>query len=140
MRDEVARLLAIDPAGIRLENDANVAVLGEHWLGGARGEDHVLLLTLGTGIGGGLILNGELFLGEGGLAAELGHVTVQPGGLPCGCGSFGCMETLASATAAMRRAREAGLEDDLEHLAEAARSAVVRRSMIGLASPDRAGV
>jgi glucokinase len=121
MRDEVARLLAIDPERVRLENDANVAALGEHWLGGARGEDHALLLTLGTGIGGGLILNGELFLGEDGLAAELGHVTVEPGGLLCGCGSRGCMETLASATAAQRRAREAGLIDDLERLSEKAR-------------------
>lgn len=121
MRRELARLLAIDEAGIQLENDANVAALGEHWLGGARGEDHVLLLTLGTGIGGGLILSGQLFIGEGGLAAEVGHLTIDPGGLLCGCGSRGCMETLASATAAQRRAREAGLETDLRLLVGRAR-------------------
>ena len=120
MRDEVARLLGIEPARVKLENDANVAIFGEHWIGAARGEDHALLLTLGTGIGGGLVLDGRLFLGEG-LAAELGHVTVEPGGIPCGCGSRGCMETLASATAALRRAREAGLSEDLEVLCRLAR-------------------
>jgi len=121
MRRELARLLSIDEAGIQLENDANVAVLGEHWLGGARGEDHVLLLTLGTGIGGGLILGGKLFIGEGGLAAEVGHLTIDPGGLECGCGSRGCLETLASATAAQRRAGEAGLATDLKVLTDRAR-------------------
>lgn len=121
MRDTVARLLEIDPTEVTMENDANVAVVGEHWIGAARGEQHVLLLTLGTGIGGGLVLDGRLFLGEG-LAAELGHVTIDPDGLPCGCGRRGCMETLASATAAMRRARGAGLTDDLELLCERARA------------------
>jgi len=121
LRDRVAHLLVLDPAAVTMENDANVAVVGEHWLGAARGERHVLLLTLGTGIGGGLVLDGRLFLGEG-LAAELGHVTIDPDGLPCGCGRRGCMETLASATAAMRRAREAGLTDDLELLCERARA------------------
>jgi glucokinase len=117
--------LGLPPASIRLENDANVAALGEQWLGAARDLRHLLLLTLGTGIGGGLILDGELFIGEG-LAGEPGHLNVDPGGLPCGCGSRGCLETLASATAARRRALERGLPGeapgDLVKLAELARA------------------
>ncbi len=109
---------------IRLENDANVAVLGEQWLGAARGERNVLLLTLGTGIGGGLILDGELFVGEG-LGGEIGHLCIDPEGERCGCGSRGCLETLASASAARRRAESRGLPrenpGDLERLAELAR-------------------
>ena len=110
---------------MRIENDANVAALGEAWRGAARGERHVMILTLGTGIGGGLILDGELYVGEG-MAGEIGHVTVDPDGLACGCGSRGCLETLASATAVRRRAEELGLPPDapgnLERLAERARA------------------
>ena len=104
----LARPLGLDESAVRLENDANVAALGEQWLGAARGARELLLLTLGTGIGGGLILGGELFAGAG-MAGEVGHVTVDPDGLPCGCGARGCLETLASATAARRRALELGL-------------------------------
>ena len=117
--------LGIPPASIRLENDANVAALGEQWLGAARDMRNLLLLTLGTGIGGGFILDGELFVGEG-QAGEPGHLNVDPDGLPCGCGSRGCLETLASATAARRRAVERGLPreapGDLVKLAELARA------------------
>lgn len=123
VRDHLARELGVDPTRVRLENDANVAVLGEHWIGGARGQDHVLMATLGTGIGGGLILGGELHLGATGLAAEVGHITVEPDGPRCGCGNSGCLEALASATAAARRAREAGLNDDLALLSAEAREA-----------------
>ncbi len=123
VRDHLAAELGVEPAGIRLENDANVAVLGEHWIGGARGHSHVLMATLGTGIGGGLILDGELYLGATGLAAEIGHITVDPRGPRCGCGNLGCLEALASATAASRRAREAGLCDDLARLSAEAREA-----------------
>jgi len=111
---------------IVLENDANVAALGELWLGAARGEASAVLLTLGTGIGGGIVLDGRLFVGAG-QAGEIGHVTVDPDGPACGCGSRGCLETLASATAAKRRARERSLpaEDpgNLELLSERARAA-----------------
>ncbi len=102
------RALDLAPGRVRLENDANAAALGELWLGAARGERHVLLLTLGTGIGGGLILDGALFVGEG-LAGEVGHLSIDPRGPPCGCGSRGCLETLASASAARERARAHGL-------------------------------
>jgi len=127
-RVPVQRLLAseleLPPELVRLENDANVAALGEQWLGAARGEKHVLLLTLGTGIGGGLILDGRLFIGAG-QAGEPGHLTIDPRGPPCGCGSRGCLELFASASAARRRALERGLPaeapGDLELLAHHAR-------------------
>lgn len=124
VRAELARRLGIDESLVRIENDANVAALGELRFGAARGRRHVLLLTLGTGIGGGLVLDGELFVGEG-LAGEIGHVTIAPDGPPCGCGSHGCLETLASASAARRRALALGLPaerpGDLELLSERAR-------------------
>jgi len=124
IRDELARRLSIEPARVHVENDANVAALGELWCGALRGVRHGLLATLGTGIGGGLILDGRLYVGEG-MAGEIGHVTIEPGGLECGCGSRGCLETLASATGARRRAEAAGLPKerpgDLRALADAAR-------------------
>ncbi len=124
----VARLLAdrlgLAPARVLLENDANAAALGELWLGAARGHENALLLTLGTGIGGGLILGGRLFAGEG-LAGEVGHLSIDPAGPRCGCGSRGCLETLASASATRRRAEERGLPGgspgDLELLLARAR-------------------
>jgi len=123
---ELARRLGLPPAHVHLENDANAAALGEHWLGQGRSERDLLLVTLGTGVGGGLILAGELHDGPGGMAGEIGHVVVEPGGPLCGCGSRGCLETLASASAATRRAKELGLPraapGDLVLLAEAART------------------
>jgi glucokinase len=127
IRDELARRLDLPPDAVLLENDANVAALAEHWLGAGRGEPDGLTVTLGTGVGGGLVLSGRLFSGPGGMAGEIGHVVVDPRGPKCGCGSHGCLETLASASAARRRALERGLPrespGDLELLAEAARRA-----------------
>jgi glucokinase len=79
-----------------IENDANAWALGEFWQGSARGMHDVVLLTLGTGVGGGLIVGGRLVRGHSGMAAELGHVTVEPDGMPCDCGSHGCLESYAS--------------------------------------------
>jgi glucokinase len=121
LREELARHLGLAPERVHLENDANVAAVGEHRLGGAHGRENVLMVTLGTGIGGGLILGRRLFTGTHGLAAEIGHLCVEPGGARCGCGNRGCLEALASATATQRRAREHGLEPDLAQLCEAAR-------------------
>jgi len=125
LRAALADATGFAPESIRLENDANVAALGEVWLGAAKGARTALIATLGTGIGGALVFDGELFVGEG-LAGEIGHVTVVPDGPPCGCGSRGCLETLASATAARRRALELSLPPerpgDLELLAAAARA------------------
>lgn len=121
LRTALARELDIDEAGVSIENDANAAALGEHWLGGARDERDVAVVTLGTGVGGGLILGGELYIGPGGLAGEIGHLCVDPSGPVCGCGGRGCVETLASATAAAKRAEAAGLTTDLALLADRAR-------------------
>jgi glucokinase len=106
---ELSQRLAIDEASIEIENDANAAALGEHWLGAARDEESVMVVTLGTGIGGGLILSGALHRGPGGMAGEIGHVVVDPNGPTCGCGARGCLETLASASAASARALACGL-------------------------------
>jgi glucokinase len=83
---------------IKIENDANAWALGELWLGAARGFKHVVLLTLGTGVGGGVIVDGNIVHGRAGMAGELGHVTVDPEGPPCDCGSRGCLEAFASAS------------------------------------------
>lgn len=127
MRDELARRLGVPSTRVALENDANVAALGEHWLGAGRGVDDVLVVTLGTGVGGGLVLGGKLYSGPGGMAGEVGHVVVDPRGPRCGCGRLGCLETLASATAAQKRAAAAGLPagapGNLEQLAQRARAA-----------------
>ena len=81
-----------------LDNDANAWALGEYWRGAARGRRDVVLLTLGTGVGGGLIVDGQLAHGRSGMAGELGHVTVDPIGPRCDCGSHGCLESYASAS------------------------------------------
>jgi glucokinase len=90
-----------------LENDANLAALGEHWLGAGKQVDHLMILTLGTGVGGGLVLNGRIWAGMTGMAGEVGHSTVEPDGVQCGCGNRGCLEQYASATAVVRMAKEA---------------------------------
>ncbi len=88
-----------------LVNDASAAALGEHRYGAARGANDVVLLTLGTGIGGGIIIGGELYLGVSGAAAEIGHMVIDVNGPDCPCGSRGCLEQLASGTAIAREAR-----------------------------------
>lgn len=90
-----------------VENDANAAALGEFWQGAARGCRTIVCLTLGTGVGSGVILDGELWRGVDGIAGEIGHTSVDPfGGVLCKCGNFGCLEVFASATAIVRMARE----------------------------------
>ena len=121
LRDELARRLGLAPRCVAFENDANAAALGEHRAGAARDERDFVMVTLGTGVGGGIVLRGELVVGEGGLGGEVGHVVVDPRGPLCGCGSHGCLEQYASATAAMRRARERGLDEDLVRLSGRAR-------------------
>jgi len=102
-----------------VNNDANMAVLGEAWKGAAAGAKNVVLLTLGTGIGGGLILNGELYMGSNGLGAELGHITIAEDGPLCGCGVHGCFEGLASGTAIINKAREE-IDKDISEVKEVA--------------------
>jgi glucokinase len=95
IRTEIERRLH---AHVILENDANAAALGEKWMGAGRDVDDLVLLTLGTGIGGGIISGGQVLQGYLGMAGELGHITVVPDGNPCGCGNQGCLEKHASAT------------------------------------------
>jgi glucokinase len=89
-----------------LENDATAAAIGEHWLGSTRSSRTSVFVTLGTGIGGGLVINGEPYRGIDGTAGEIGHICVVPDGIACGCGSHGCVEQYASATAIARIATE----------------------------------
>ena len=102
--DELTKILG---KRIVLENDANAAAWGEFKFGAGRGRTDLMLLTLGTGVGGGLILNGSLFRGAFGIGAELGHIRIVPEGHLCGCGMRGCLEQYASGSALMRHAREA---------------------------------
>ena len=90
-----------------IENDANAAAWGEVKFGAARGRSEVLMITVGTGIGGGIVVDGKLHRGAFGIAAEIGHMRVVPDGLLCGCGAYGCFEQYGSGNALVRFAREA---------------------------------
>lgn len=92
---------------VALENDANVAALGEAWRGAGSGSESALCVVVGTGVGGGIVLDGRLYRGAQGGAGEIGHLMVLRDGPLCNCGNRGCLETLASATAIIRSAREA---------------------------------
>jgi len=103
----VAELTEILHKKIVLENDANAAAWGEFKFGAGRGRNDLMMLTLGTGVGGGLILGGSVFRGAFGIGAELGHIRLVPDGQLCGCGIRGCLEQYASGLALLRHAREA---------------------------------
>jgi glucokinase len=105
---------------VRVENDASAAGWAEHQLGAARGAGHALMVTLGTGIGGGIITGGELLRGASGFAGEIGHMVVDPHGPPCSCGKRGCWERLASGTGLGRLAREAAVADPRSRMVELA--------------------
>ncbi|NNE66953.1 MAG: ROK family protein [Pyrinomonadaceae bacterium] len=90
-----------------IENDANAAAVGESWLGSSKGAATSIMVTLGTGVGGGIIIDGKLVRGLDGTAGEIGHVCVEPNGPVCGCGSHGCVEQYSSASAVVRMARDA---------------------------------
>jgi glucokinase len=90
-----------------IENDANAAAWGEAKFGAGKNQDHMMMLTVGTGIGGGIVVNGALYRGAYGIAAEFGHMRVVPEGHICGCGARGCFEQYASGNALLRHAREA---------------------------------
>jgi len=110
IRDEIERRLK---TRVILENDANAAALGEKWIGAGQDVEDLILLTLGTGIGGGIISKGRVLQGHVGMAGELGHITVVPNGNPCGCGNQGCLEKHASATAIAAMANMLHLGDRL---------------------------
>jgi glucokinase len=102
---------------VLLENDANAAALGEMWQGAARNHRTIICLTLGTGVGGGIILGGKLWRGADGTAGEIGHTSVEPfGGVKCKCGNVGCLEVYASATAIVRMTSETIAQHPESHL------------------------
>lgn len=107
---------------IFLENDANAAVLGEWWMGAGKDVDNLVLLTLGTGIGGGIIIQGEVLHGAWDTAAEIGHMIIHEGGLVCGCGKKGCLEAYASATGVIKRTLAAIREGKKSILADATKN------------------
>ena len=103
--EEVEKLTGVKK--VKVGNDANVAALGEQWKGGGRGFNSICMVTLGTGVGGGIVMNGKIVTGSHGAAGEIGHLTVNLHETRvCGCGKRGCLEQYSSATAIMRDARE----------------------------------
>jgi glucokinase len=103
LRDEVAKLIDLP---VVVENDANAAAWGEYRFGAGRGEHHMVCVTVGTGIGGGIVLEGALYRGRFGIGAEFGHTQVLPNGRRCGCGQRGCWEQYCSGRALLHEARE----------------------------------
>jgi glucokinase len=101
------QLTALIGLPVVIENDANAAAWGEAKFGAGKNQDHMMMLTVGTGIGGGIVANGALYRGAFGIAAEFGHMRVVPDGHICGCGARGCFEQYASGNALLRHAREA---------------------------------
>ena len=95
---------------VHLDNDANCAALGEATAGAAKGTRNMLMVTLGTGVGGGIIINGQLYTGCNGIAGEIGHMVIRKDGEPCNCGRRGCLEAYCSAASLVRFAERA-LED-----------------------------
>jgi glucokinase len=103
---------------VTLDNDANCATVGEWWQGAARGGRNVVGMTIGTGIGGGLILDGQLYHGSSDVAGEIGHTTIDVTGRYCRCGNYGCLEAYASGPAIAMRAREALERDESSLLSQ----------------------
>src|SRR5205814_2182695 len=113
LREEISRRVNLEAT---LDNDANCATLGEFWCGAAVGGRNVIGMTLGTGIGGGLILEGKLYHGTSDVAGEIGHTTIDSTGRRCKCGNYGCLEAYASGPAIAERAREALRGDEGESI------------------------
>ena len=103
LKTELERALDLP---VTIENDANAAALGEQWRGAGKGIGSMILLTLGTGVGGGIVLNNQIWQGADGMAGELGHMTIIPDGRLCGCGNSGCLEMYASARGIVQSYRE----------------------------------
>ncbi len=104
LRDVVAERTRLP---VRIDNDANCATLGEWWKGAAKGASNVIGMTIGTGIGGGIIVGGRLYHGSSDVAGEIGHATIDVNGRRCKCGNYGCLEAYASGPSIAERAREA---------------------------------
>jgi len=113
-------------------NDANAAALGECFAGRAKGVSNMLMITLGTGVGGGIVLGGRIFGGTRGIAGELGHIPLYADGIPCACGSRGCYESYAATTALVRLAKEATGEADMNGRIIFSRAAQGDQTMLGI--------
>ncbi|MDR6780429.1 glucokinase [Paenibacillus peoriae] len=120
-RDVPIRALLENRIGkpVKIDNDANVAALGEAWAGAGKGIENCVCYTLGTGVGGGIIINGKIYQGFSGMAGEIGHISVVPDleAIQCGCGKMGCLETVSSATGIIRMAKDAVERGDRTSLA-----------------------
>lgn len=108
----IERMTALTGLPVRIDNDANCATYGEWWLGAARGGVNVIGVTIGTGVGGGIIIDRHVYHGSSDAAGEIGHVTIDLHGRRCGCGNYGCLEAYASGSAIAERAREALHNDE----------------------------
>jgi glucokinase len=129
----VTGLTGRTPWPVWLENDANLFALGENWLGAGVGFTDMLGMTLGTGVGGGLILNGRIWQGTAGTSGEVGHMTIDPDGKRCHCGNRGCLETLASAAWAVAWVKEElqkGASSWLRELWQADPDAIVGETLV----------
>ncbi|MCP4249796.1 MAG: ROK family protein, partial [bacterium] len=134
LRDRVAAAAGL-PA--TLDNDANCAVLGEWWRGAAQGGKVVVGLTIGTGIGGGIVLDGKIYHGANDYAGEIGHASIDQAGRRCNCGNYGCLEAYASGPAVARRAvegLEAGAESRLPEYVDGDMAAITARTVSQAAS------
>ena len=128
---ELAALLGGVP--VFAANDANMAAMGEYWKGGGQGARSLVFMTLGTGVGGGIILDGRMDFGAGGLGGEIGHVVVDPAEtLACNCGQHGCLDQIASATGIVRRARRM-LDDRTEDSALRALDVITAKDVLDAA-------
>ncbi|KAF6575351.1 ROK family glucokinase [Paenibacillus sp. EKM212P] len=120
-RDVPIRALLENRIGkpVKIDNDANVAALGEAWAGAGKSIENCVCYTLGTGVGGGIIINGKIYQGSSGMAGEIGHISVVPDleAIQCGCGKMGCLETVSSATGIIRMAKDAVERGDRTSLA-----------------------
>ncbi|MFH1501983.1 MAG: ROK family protein [Candidatus Eisenbacteria bacterium] len=134
---ELARMLA-DRLGLPtwLENDANAAAFAEYEVGAARGAANAVMLTLGTGIGGGIVLDGRLYRGSHGMAGEVGHSTIDLDGEPCLCGARGCLERYANAGAIVARATELVASGRESSLGERATAGTLTAKDVGAAALD----
>jgi glucokinase len=117
MQEELARATGLP---VLLENDANAAAFGEYAVGAGRGSRNMFYITIGTGIGGALVLDGRLWKGASGFAGEIGHITIAPEGVECACGNTGCLETVASAPNIVRRTHERLYRDGTSSLSRLA--------------------
>src|SRR4051812_28896866 len=113
LRDRISERLRLP---VTLDNDANCATVGEWWQGAARGGKNVVGMTIGTGIGGGVIIDGKLFHGASDVAGEIGHTTIDLNGRHCKCGNYGCLEAYASGPAIATRAREVLVREETASL------------------------